>query len=845
MAKVTKSESKKSILQKQESGLVKFHLNDVLSPSIQVWIGVAFIFAVFAAYLSPLLFGGKTFVSGDIQTFNSYVTFLAQDRDDLPLWNPYIFGGMPSYSISVGHIWFNFIYVAFTAIRDVYSMPFEQEYVKWTFYIILLAINSFFLIRYLTKNTLISLFGGLSTGLSTGIMLFLFIGHVTKLTSIAWFPLVLLVLFRMQDKVRAFDFFALVVIVQLMIQGFHVQVIFYLVLAITLYYLFFFVRELITKDKVKLFGLFKSAGAFAAAIVLAVLIQSDSLTQVYEYTPYSTRGQQSLVEKSGTAEDESSIQYYDYHTQWSFSIGEIATFVVPSYYGFGHSTYQGDLTEGKAVPINTYFGQMEFVDLPMYMGVLVFFLGLYGVWAGRKNPLVQYLGLVTLFALLLSFGKNFALVFDPMFHLFPYFNKFRVPSMALILVQLMFPILASLGLFSVYEQWKNKDTRDLSVLKILAYISGGLFVAVLLFNSVISDSAGERFLGSQIGQQLGVLKDYVGQMVATDFVIAFFLTAVAFWGMYLALSRKISPEIVFAVILLLGVVDLWRINTRGATYEEASAIQTKQEKPIHISVIQGLKDTQPYRIINLKQDRSPGSISNNANFNMFYLQEDFLGYSGVKPRAIQDIYDIVGAAGNPATWRMLNVKYIVTDQRYNIPGTEEIFADTSTIVYRNNNALPRAYLVNQVKKADALTAVTAAKADDYDAATLSYVHDRDLNLAQPSVGDTSTIIGYDEHYIKVKTKTAGSRLLFIGNTFTKGWKATVSGKEAEIIKTNHGFLGVVVPAGENIVEVVFAPTSYYITKTVVMVTSALVLLGLLITFIMQYFMGKKKEEQTV
>ncbi len=134
--------------------------------------------------------------------------------------------------------------------------------------------------------------------------------------------------------------------------------------------------------------------------------------------------------------------FYEYATNWSFSPGEVLTWIVPSYYGFGKSVYNGPLTQNRDVEVNTYFGQMPFVDVAMYMGVIVFFLAILSMVVNWKDPFVRYLTILAAIATLISFGRTFPLFYDLMFHYFPFFDKFRVPSMILVLVQLSFPILS-------------------------------------------------------------------------------------------------------------------------------------------------------------------------------------------------------------------------------------------------------------------------------------------------------------------------------------------------------------------------------------------------------------------
>ena len=146
------------------------------------------------------------------------------------------------------------------------------------------------------------------------------------------------------------------------------------------------------------------------------------------------------------------------------------TFIIPSYFGFGNSTYKGPLTNGQEVEVNTYFGQMPFVDVAMYMGVLIFFLGLFAIITMWKEPFVQFLTILTAIALLISFGKNFPILFDLLFYHLPSFDKFRVPSMILVIVQLNFPILAGLGVMKIIQIKEEKDLKLTRAIKNIAFV---------------------------------------------------------------------------------------------------------------------------------------------------------------------------------------------------------------------------------------------------------------------------------------------------------------------------------------------------------------------------------------
>ena len=287
-------QSKKS---KPEGFFSKFNIEQILPQKYHPWAVILIIIILFLIFLNPLFFGNKTFQSGDIVAIKSMTPYVENHTGSFTLWNPYIFCGMPAYALRQSYKWFNLFYVVIQSVREGFTAPFSNGYVTWVFYLIMMGFTSFLLMRHLTKNSLVSFFTATTTSFSTGLIVFLYIGHVTKLASLAFYPLIFLMLLRSREKFRIIDFLLMIITLQLFIQGFHVQIIYYTILAVGIYFLYYCIRFLIIKDASMLGGILKSAAMFAAAFIIALLIQSDNLTQVYEYTPFSTRGTESIVDK--------------------------------------------------------------------------------------------------------------------------------------------------------------------------------------------------------------------------------------------------------------------------------------------------------------------------------------------------------------------------------------------------------------------------------------------------------------------------------------------------------------------------------------------------------------------
>lgn len=842
---------KKNIKPKKgkETFFSTFNFEEFLPQKYHVLAVMLVIVILFLVFLNPLYFGNQTFQSGDIVAANSVQPYIQNHGDGFTLWNPFIFCGMPAYALGTAPVWFNIIYTVFTSVRGLFAGFFSVGYAMWSFYLIVLGITSFFFMRYLTKNTLVSLFTAVATAFSTGLIVFLFIGHVTKLTSLCMYPLVFLMLLRLEEKIRLIDFLLLIIALQLLIQSFHVQIIFYTFFAVAVYFIYYFIRSLVKKDALLRTGMLKSAGVFTAAAVIALLIQADNLTQVYEYMPYSTRGSKGILEQTTGQAEQSNSDYYRYHTDWSFSPEEVSTFIIPSFYGFGNSTYEGPLTQGRAVDINTYFGQMPFVDVAMYMGVLVFFLGLFAVFTRWKEPFVQFLAILTGIALLISFGKNFPVLFDLLFYNLPYFDKFRVPSMILVIVQMSFPVLAGLGLMKIISLRNDKEEKLTAIVKNAAIVFTVVFAVSLLAGGAISSwfagrvndhAAAIASSQPQYAQQFRALADYSAGMFSTDLLFAFGFLSIAFWFSFLYIRGKLSRDVLVISIIVLTLVDLWRIDARGARYEPNPDLQGLFNAPDYITAIKNQNDSQPYRILNLKQDGSLGSLNRNSNYNAYFLQEDFYGYSAIKPRSYQDIIDVVGPV-NTTIWRMLNVKYIVTDKPMPFPGFTSIMNNSKTYVYKNLEALPRIYFVDSVEQKPDIDVLRSAKENGFDPKHVAYVNGAKLNTDVPDSTSSVKITGYKDELISADVNASGNNFLFFGDTYIPtGWKAYIDGNITRLYKANHGFMGILVPAGKHKIEFKYAPTSFYISKYVSLVLSSLTVGGL---FLLLALETKKKKSQ--
>jgi len=365
-------------------------------------------------FFHEAVFGGKTLVSSDKLNSISVSSFIkdALGRGIFPLWCPYLFGGMPSFASLMSAPFVDIINTLFWFIRKVVPTPDIYRIILNYF---LFGLFTYILLMRKTGVRFVALFAALAMVFQPSVIGFAAFGHNSKLGVAVLIPVIFLLLEELVEKrqLRYFGLLGLAVGIQLLRA--HTQMSYYTFMMIGLYLLYWGVASTLKKQAAS--RTFKSIALVLLALVLGVAVSSWLYLPVQEYSQYSIRGGAKGLD-------------YGYATQWSFSPQEIMTFLVPSFMGFGGQTY---------------WGGMPFTAFPLYMGIVTIFLAGIGFVLKRDRTMI-FFALMGFGALLISFGKDLPILYGPLFEFLPFFNKFRVPNMILILLQFSIVVLAALGL---------------------------------------------------------------------------------------------------------------------------------------------------------------------------------------------------------------------------------------------------------------------------------------------------------------------------------------------------------------------------------------------------------------
>ncbi|MBS1904083.1 MAG: YfhO family protein [Bacteroidetes bacterium] len=823
-----------------------------------------------------IFFGGvlskdKTFSAGDNIASDAIVPYLKAAQaagTSVPQWIPNIFCGMPSFAslLSTGARTYDIVHEAFSLVQSAAVAIFggnDAMIYIWCYFIF--GVGMYLLMRLTRRSShLVGVFAGIAAMFSTWIITYIMIGHNTKVFAVMCFPYILLALEKLREEKltwqrMVFWYSVFAVAVHFLLESSHVQMAFYQFLAILIYFIVWLVSDLTGKRNI--LNVARTGVISLVMVGLAFAMSADRYLATLGYDSYSIRGAAPLVDRAtleGGAAAKANASTgttsgggldWNYATEYSFSPAEMITFLVPGWYGFGKLSYSGpEVSVETKVP--TYWGQATMTDCANYTGTIVFFLALLSMLAlWKRDRLVAPLGVISIVALLISFGSTMPLLFRPMFNYFPTFNKFRAPMMALVLMQLCFPILAAIALQKIIDVVKGTDDKALkaSITKwttYLMYAAAGLLVVFLAGRGIIDGTlrAGIKESGKQIATWPAGIQDLAVNTALNDAAICMLLAAVALATLWMYLRGKIrNAAVPAAVVLGLTVIDLWRVDYRPMDITNRSDYEGAFREHDYINFIK--QDKSLFRILDVNDPMS--------NMPAAWGVQTISGYHAAKVRAFQDVIDITGnyhgqMIVNPFMWSLLNTKYVIYNGAVDSvagrmtpafisqePAQGQGGQKQQTIVWQNNSVLPRAFFVRgyEVKPPkEFLDLMRLGSFNPRDVMFFDKKPEGMLQTSEDAIDSTESvqIAKYENETIEMKTSSAKNRLLFMSEVWYPAWEATVDGKPLPIYKADWAFRALAVPAGQHTITLTYHDSRFENGRMISLATNIIAILGLVI-----------------
>ncbi|WP_165806838.1 YfhO family protein [Balneicella halophila] len=778
------------------------------------------VFLLLVIFFLPL-FQGKVLFQSDTQGWKGMVQEIQSFKDktgEHSYWTGNLFSGMPTINIDSGSNSNLFLYA-----EKLFNMI---PSAVWMLFITFLGF--FVLLRVLGVKHWLALIGGVGYMLSSYFIIITAVGHVTKMHALSYFAFVVAGIILTYQKKYWKGGLLFAISLSLHIAANHPQITYYLLLLVLLYGVF----ELVKTIREKTWNhFFKASLVLVAGAILAVGTNAENLFKVYDYAKVSTRGEQILG-------DDTSTQGVDltYATEWSYGIDETLTLLMPNLKGGGSNgklldkdseTYavlekmrvQNPEAVLKSIP--TYWGPQLFTEGGVYVGALLFFFFVFGLFE-VKGQMKWWLLSATLLSISLAWGRNFMSFYEFFYNTLPFFNKFRTPSMILVVAEFTIPLLGILGLAQAFRNRRNINETKKNLLW-----SGGITLGICLLLWLIPSLVGD-FSGARDGQLPEPLRNALLEdrkaLLRSDALRSIFFVLAGAIVLWFAFQNKLKQTVIYILLGLLVVIDLYLVDKRFLN-EDNYVNKRKLEKFYpYTADVEILKDKELiYRVLDITE--SPFNSSRAS-----YFHKSIGGYHAAKMRRYQDLIEhqlhpemetlVEGLqAQKPVdslmqqlpVLRMLNLKYLI----YN--------PEASPI--KTNEGLGNAWFINNVKIVDTPTEEMSQLGNIDPENTLVILKDEStrISVKKDAFGDIK-MVRYAPNHLQYESESATGGVAVFSEIYHPDWVAKVDGKQTTIARVNYTLMAIDIPQGNHSIELIFKPQKYEIWCWIGLISSIVLLL---------------------
>ena len=727
--------------------------------------------------------------------FREFGASTLRNAGHFPLWDPYLFGGLPFVAAMHGDIFYPTFLLRMILPTDVAM--------TWGF-IIHVWLAGFFTYLFLRASRFGffgSLFGGVAYMMGGQVASLVSPGHDGKLFVSALFPLALWILLIGIRDGKRWAWGLLAFVVGLAVLSPHPQVLQYMLLASAAYGIFLLVSgksrgEISSRD-----ALIK-VGLALCAVVLGLLIGAIQYLPVREYVAWSPR--------AGGLSD------YARATSYAWPPSEIFNSYLPQFTGM----------------LDNYWGESGIHFHSDYIGVVVLIVmgcayASLRVNARRKE--IWFWTGVLIVATLWALGGHTPFYRLP-YALIPGTKFFRAPNSVFFVGSMAIAFLTAAGVERILDKEVGKKY-------LYGWLVFGALIAVFgaagVLTSIAENIAGPQMTDRVVGNSLDVMTGSWRSFAFVILTVALILTAHR--------QKRLSPTIVGWAITLLCAIDLWTILRFYWVFSPPAA----QLYPVDATIDYMKKESQPARVIGLQLGYPVRDPNLNGDGLMVHGIRNVLGYHGNELGR----YDVLlhkeqgySQLGNPNVWHLLNARFLlvdVADVSRLIPDAKKLVGPVKDVagvdvnLFRLPGDNPYAWVVPVIVKAS-------------DNAVLATVLDPRFDVRSAGLFDsTSAVTGASSvtslpaplpiqasvsHYeagrasIQLNAPAPKGSALIVSENYFPGWKATVNGNEAMTARADFTLIGIPLAEGARNIELSFVDPAYKKGKVVTLLALLLVVI---------------------
>ncbi len=451
------------------------------------------------------------------------------------------------------------------------------------------------------------------------------------------------------------------------------------------------------------------------------------------------------------------------NSSWFLPLPHLVQFIAPDFFG-NPSTLN-------------YWGEWNYGEFIGYIGFVPLLFSLYAILA-RKDKKTRFFTLLTLAVFLLIVKNPISQL--PYLVNIPFFSTAQ-PTRLISLLVFDLAVLSALG-FDLFLQLKDKKIILINVLLLC-------FLSILWLYSILFVSQNQLLLISQ-----------------RNLILPSLLAVLSLVALSVYLKMKWKGIILF--ILILTIFDLFRFGRKFLAFSEKKWFYPKT------AVINYLQEQKlPFRLMAIDRKILP------PNFSIMFQLEDVAGYD---PLYLLNYAKLVQAWNNnspdikpgrfnriitPQNYEsfitdLLNVRYVLSLTDLNSPKLVFRFAEGQTKIYENIQAFPRLFFVEETRIANNENEVIQLMFEEKENLRKKAIVEKMINFDRGPLKEweTAEIVRRDANMIVIKTKTEKNRFLVLSEINYPAWRVYIDGVKSVIYPVDLALRGIVVPAGDHLVE---------------------------------------------
>lgn len=701
----------------------------------------------------------------------------------IPLWNPYLFSGLPFVAAMHGDIfyptaWLRWVLPVDTAMNLGFAV-----------HIVIAGAAMYAFLRALHVSWGGAVIGGLAYELTGLVASQVSPGHDGKLFVSALTPLLFLALLRAVRDRRVSGFGMTALTVGLALHG-HPQMSYYLLVGSAVWgaYLAFVSPEKPERRQLPLV----MAGAIAA-VALGFGLYAIQALPFMQYIPFSPRG---AGGPSGG---------WEYATAFAMPPDELLSWFLPEFNGI----------------VDAYWGSNFFKLHTEYIGVVPLILASFGIGDRKHRSVVMALGVVAGLFLLVSLGGHTPF-YRLWYELMPMMKKVRAPGMAFFLVA--FPVAAFAGM-GAERLFRGEITARRAV------ITAGVFGAIALLGVLgvlqgVAQALAEQQMYERALDNAAALRIGSVRLLVLAVAAALLLAGLV--------QRRFGPAAAIAALGTLTVADLYSVERRFFAFQPPAAVTYQDD-----AITTRLRATPlPYRTLDVGVYR--------GSWLMAHHIPTMLGYHGNELRWYDELLGGKNQwqnLGNPILWDLFAVRYLVAGEAIKAPGWHPVMGPVPTTAgvpawLYEADALPEyaRVLPAAVKVPEAQ--IIATVLDPRFPANRVALYPDTVNISLAAIGDSVpapapvqarvTAWAPGRMTVQLTGQASTTTYLVISENWYPDWAATVDGKPATTLRAHYSLLSVALPSGAREVVLEMRSAAYQRGRMISLASLGATLLLLLV-----------------